>query len=85
MGQTPPLSKTVRNRGYMHPMQLHMISMYNLPLYIASVRKNYSLTALVHLIYVLFKVAYLQTFPFLLNILPYFFIRLRKLFAYLIL
>jgi hypothetical protein len=49
----------VRNRGYMHPMQRHPISMYNSPLYMASVRQNYSLAALMHLIYVLFKVVYL--------------------------
>jgi len=30
-----------------------------LPFYMASVRKNYSLTTLLHLIYVLFKVVYL--------------------------
>ena len=53
------MAKTVRNRGHMHPMQLHTISMYNSPLCMASVRKNYSLTVLVHLIYVLFKVVYL--------------------------
>src|ERR1700733_3264998 len=47
--QTPPLSKTVRNRGYMHPMQLHTISMYNLPLCMASVRQNYRFAALMPL------------------------------------
>ena len=51
-----PLSVPVRNRGYLHLMQLHTISMYNSPLRMASVCKNHSLAAVVHLIYILFEV-----------------------------
>ena len=84
-GQTPPLSVPVRNRGYLHLMQLHTISMYNSPLHMASVCKNHSLAAIVHLIYILFEVVWLQLLPFLLNILSYFLIRLWKLLAHIIL
>ena len=58
MNGSDPLPKTVRNRGYA-PDAAPYDFYVQLPLCMASVRKNYSLTALVHLIYVLFKVVYL--------------------------
>ena len=36
-GSDAPRVKLVRNRGYMHPMQLHTISMYNSPLCMAPI------------------------------------------------
>jgi len=54
-GSNAPLSKTVRNREYLHLIQPYNFSPRS-PLSMASICSNYSLAAIAHLIYILFKV-----------------------------